>query len=333
VDADVTVVVVVGPTASGKSALAVAVASALGGDVVNADAMQLYRGMLIGTAAPTAAEQGGVRHHLLGVLDPAQEGSVAAYQSLARATVDALLARGTPVVVVGGSGLYVRALLDDLAFPPTDAGVRAGLEAELAAGGAPALHARLVASDPAAAAAVLPTNGRRIVRALEVQELTGRPFSATQPSLGPARWGALQLGLDPPLPVLDRRIEARVDRMWAAGLVAEVARLRAHGLGRTAARALGYAQVLRQLDGELTAEQARADTVRATRRFVRRQRSWWRRDDRVRWLPVPDVLAAYDGDPGPLLRVSLDAITAHAIAAHQVPADVHPDAARVTPPI
>jgi tRNA dimethylallyltransferase len=283
------VVAVVGPTASGKSALAVEVALALAGEVVNADAFQLYRGMDVGTAKPTAPERRGVPHHLLDVLDVTQEASVAGYQRAAAAVFDDIAARGRHAVLVGGSGLYVRAVLDGLEIPPTDPAVRARLEGELAAAGAPALHARLAGRDPAAAAAILPTNGRRVVRALEVGELTGRPFVATMPVSAYAR-PAMQVGLNVPRDVLDERIVARVDRMWRDGLVDEVRRLDAEGLsrGRTAARALGYAQVLRLLAGELTDDEARAQTVAATRRYARRQESWFRRDPRVTWLRHDD---------------------------------------------
>ncbi|MGW4638725.1 tRNA (adenosine(37)-N6)-dimethylallyltransferase MiaA [Sphaerisporangium sp. NPDC004334] len=287
------VVAVVGPTAAGKSDLAVDVALRLGGEAVNADSMQLYRGMDIGTAKLTLAERRGVAHHLLDVWDITETASVAEYQSMARPLIDAMVARGTVPVLVGGSGLYVRAALDDLRFPGTDPGIRARLEAELAEAGPEALHQRLKERDPVAAEAVLASNGRRIVRALEVIELSGQPFSATMPSYD-AVYESVQIGVEVPRPVLDERIALRVDRMWAAGLVEEVRTLAARGLPecRTAGRALGYAQVLRFLDGEWTEEQAREETVRATRRFARRQQSWFRRDPRVVWLPfdAPDLL-------------------------------------------
>ncbi len=287
------VVAVVGPTATGKSALAVALARALGGEVVSADSMQLYRGMDIGTAKSTAAERAGVRHHLLDVWDVADAADVASYQRLARQKIDALLDAGTAAILVGGSGLYVRAALDRIEFPGTDPAVRARLEAELAAVGPEALHARLAERDPAAAAAILTSNGRRIVRALEVVELTGRPFSATPPSYE-AAYEATQIGLDLPDAALDERIERRVARMFDAGLVGEVRRLERSGLrrGRTASRALGYRQVLTMLDGEYDEAGARAATVTATRRFARRQRSWFRRDPRVVWLDAaaPDLV-------------------------------------------
>jgi tRNA dimethylallyltransferase len=289
------VVAVVGPTATGKTALAVELARRLGGEVVNADSMQLYRGMDIGTAKPDVTERGGVPHHLLDLWDVRQAASVAEYRDLARARIDRLRAAGTVPLLVGGSGLYVRAVLDDLEFPGTDATVRARLEAELADVGATALHGRLASLDPAAAAAVLPSNGRRIVRALEVIELTGGPFQAELPEPGP-HYPAVVLGLDREPAELDERIALRVDRMWAAGFVDEVAGLAADGLreGPTASRALGYAQVLAQFDGTLSADEARERAVSTTRRFVRRQRSWFRRDPALTWFDAarPDLVDA-----------------------------------------
>lgn len=289
------VVAVVGPTATGKTALAVTLAQRLGGEVVNADSMQLYRGMDIGTAKPDLAEQGGIPHHLLDLWHVREAASVADYRQRARAEIDRLRAAGTVPVLVGGSGLYVRAVLDELDFPGTDAVVRARLEAELADVGSPALHGRLAALDPAAAATVLPSNGRRIVRALEVIELTGGPFRAQLPDPRP-HYPAVVLGLDREPAELDERIAARVDRMWAAGFVDEVAALADAGLreGPTASRALGYAQVLAQFDGELTPAEARERTVTTTRRFVRRQRSWFRRDAGTTWFDAgrPDLADA-----------------------------------------
>jgi tRNA dimethylallyltransferase len=288
------VVAVVGATATGKSDLAVALARRLGGEVVNADSMQLYRGMDVGTAKLTDAERRGVPHHLLDVWDVRDAANVADYQRMARAVFTDLVQRGRTPVLAGGSGLYVRAAVDDLDFPGTDDALRARLEQELAETGPAALHARLAAVDPQAAASILPSNGRRIVRALEVVELTGRPFAATLPEPAYAV-PTTQLGLTVDRAVLDERIERRVDRMWERGLVAEVRALEAHGLreGRTASRALGYAQVLRFLAGEWTERQARDETVSATRRFARRQESWFRRDPRVVWLDAsePDALA------------------------------------------
>ena len=279
------VIAVVGPTATGKTALAVELARRVGGEVVNADSMQLYRGMDIGTAKPTDEERRGVPHHLLDLWHVREPASVAEYARSAREAIDRLRADGVAPLLVGGSGLYVRAVLDDLEFPGTDPALRARLEAELAAEGPAALHARLARVDPAAAEAVLPSNGRRIVRALEVVELTGGPFCATLPEPRP-HYPAVVVGLDRDTPDLDARVHVRVDRMWAAGFVAEVEALAADGLreGPTASRALGYAQVLDQLAGGLGADEARDATVRATRRFVRRQRSWFRRDPAVRWF-------------------------------------------------
>jgi tRNA dimethylallyltransferase len=290
------VIAVVGATATGKSALAVALARTLGGEVVNADSMQLYQGMDIGTAKEPEAAWQGVPHHVLDVWPVTRTANVADYQKLARAAMDDITARGRIPVLAGGSGLYLRAALDDLNFPRTDGGIRLRLESELAERGAAALHARLAGLDPAAAAAILPSNGRRIVRALEVIELTGRPFTASMPSYQQVR-PAVQLGLTLPRPELDQRIAARVDRMWQAGLETEVKDLVQRGLrdGQTASRALGYQQLLRHLDGELTLEQAREETVKATRRFARRQESWFRRDPRIHWLdatqPPPALLA------------------------------------------
>ncbi|MEW2520986.1 tRNA (adenosine(37)-N6)-dimethylallyltransferase MiaA [Actinacidiphila alni] len=279
------VIAVVGPTAAGKSDLGVALAQTLGGEVINADSMQLYRGMDIGTAKLRPEERGGVPHHLLDIWDVTQAANVADYQRLARAEIDRLHTEGRVPVLVGGSGLYVRAAIDALEFPGTDAAVRARLEAELDMRGSGALHARLAAVDPEAARAILPSNGRRIVRALEVVEITGRPFAANLP--GPEGvYDTVQIGVDVPRPELDERIALRVDRMWDAGLVDEVRALEAVGLreGRTASRALGYQQVLAALAGECTEDEARATTVRATKRFARRQDSWFRRDPRVHWL-------------------------------------------------
>ncbi|TFV86835.1 tRNA (adenosine(37)-N6)-dimethylallyltransferase MiaA [Blastococcus sp. CT_GayMR16] len=279
------VVAVVGPTATGKTALAVALARRLGGEVVNADSMQLYRGMDIGTAKPDAAERGGVPHHLLDLWHVREAASVAGYRDLARAEIDRLRTAGTIPLLVGGSGLYVRAVLDELDFPGTDAALRARLEEELTAVGPASMHDRLARLDPAAAAAVLPSNGRRIVRALEVIELTGEPFRAQLPAPRP-HYPSVVVGLDREPAELDERIALRVDRMWAAGFVDEVAALAADGLreGPTASRALGYAQVLAQFDGTLTADEARERTVSTTRRFVRRQRSWFRRDPALTWF-------------------------------------------------
>ncbi|TVL93418.1 tRNA (adenosine(37)-N6)-dimethylallyltransferase MiaA [Streptomyces sp. SAJ15] len=279
------VIAVVGPTAAGKSDLGVALAHHLGGEVINADSMQLYRGMDIGTAKLTAEEQQGVPHRLLDIWDVTVAASVAEYQRLARAEIDRLLAEGRTPILVGGSGLYVRGAIDALEFPGTDPAVRARLEAELEERGPGVLHARLAAADPEAGRAILPSNGRRVVRALEVIEITGRPFTANLPG-HESVYETVQIGVDVERPELDERIARRVDRMWEAGLVDEVRRLEEAGLrsGRTASRALGYQQVLAALAGECTEDEARAETVRATKRFARRQDSWFRRDPRVHWL-------------------------------------------------
>ncbi|MEU3742869.1 tRNA (adenosine(37)-N6)-dimethylallyltransferase MiaA [Streptomyces sp. NPDC032198] len=279
------VIAVVGPTAAGKSDLGVFLAQRLGGEVVNADSMQLYRGMDIGTAKLTLEERDGVPHHLLDIWDVTEAASVAEYQKLARAEIDRLLADGRWPVLVGGSGLYVRGAVDHLEFPGTDPAVRARLEEELALHGSGALHARLAAADPGAGQAILPSNGRRIVRALEVIEITGKPFTANLPGHDSV-YDTIQIGVDVGRPELDERIATRVDRMWDAGLVDEVRALEDVGLrkGRTASRALGYQQVLAALAGECTDDEARTETVRATKRFARRQDSWFRRDPRVHWL-------------------------------------------------
>ncbi|WP_134772707.1 tRNA (adenosine(37)-N6)-dimethylallyltransferase MiaA [Ornithinimicrobium flavum] len=279
------VVAVVGATATGKSDLGLALAQELGGEVVNADASQLYRDMDIGTAKLGPEQRLGIPHHQLDVLGVREEASVAAYQASARADLAAIRARGAVPVVVGGSGLYVRALLDRLEIPPTDPGVRSRWEGELARVGPQALHRRLMSLDPVAAGSIEPGNGRRVVRALEVIELTGRPFSATMPTRELVEPTVL-LGLRTERRVLDERIAARAARMWERGLVEEVRELERHGLreGRTAPRAVGYAQALRQIDGELTQDEAVADTVVATRRLARRQERWLGPDPRIRWL-------------------------------------------------
>jgi tRNA dimethylallyltransferase len=290
------VVAVVGPTATGKSDLAVELARRLGGEIVNADSMQLYAGMDIGTAKLAPDERGGIPHHLLDVWPLRKSAAVAEYQALARGQIAAIAARGAVPILVGGSGLYLRGALDRLDFPGESPALRAGLYAALADFGPQALHARLAERDPVAAAAILPTNGRRIVRALEVIELTGRPFTARMPGFESVYPGLVQVGLD--RDDLDERVARRVDTMVARGLVEEIRGLLPHGLREspTAGKALGYAQFLAALGdtgavvGDLAA--AADATVRATRRFVRRQRSWFRRDPRVIW---------FDGAAGGLL--------------------------------
>ncbi|GAA2257740.1 tRNA (adenosine(37)-N6)-dimethylallyltransferase MiaA [Streptomyces amakusaensis] len=303
------VIAVVGPTAAGKSDLGVFLAGQLGGEVVNADSMQLYRGMDIGTAKLTPGERGGVPHRLLDVWDVTETANVAEYQRLARAEIDRLLAEGRTPVLVGGSGLYVRGAIDTLEFPGTDPAIRARLEAELAAEGPGALHARLAAADPGAGRAILPGNGRRIVRALEVIEITGKPFTANLPGHDSV-YDTVQIGVDVARPELDERIARRVDRMWEDGFVDEVRALEAQGLreGLTASRALGYQQILKALAGEYTEQEARAETVRATKRFARRQDSWFRKDPRVHWLS--GAVADRGELPGQALTLIERAVTA-----------------------
>jgi tRNA dimethylallyltransferase len=289
------VVAVVGPTAAGKSELAVELAEAIGGEVVNADSMQIYRGMDIGTAKLPASERRGVRHHLLDLLDVTEPATVAEFQTLARAAIANCHDRGVVPILVGGSALYVRAILDPFDFPGSDAAVRARLETELASTGPARLHRRLAARDPAAASAILASDGRRIVRALEVIELTGRPYRSRLPPHESVYADARLFGLDVPRNDLAERIAQRVERMWVAGFVDEVRRLESAGLrqGRTASKALGYAQVLRHLSGEVSDAAAREQTVQATRRFARRQDSWFRKDPRISWtrFDAPDRLA------------------------------------------
>ncbi len=277
---------VVGATAAGKSDLALDIAERVGGEIVNTDSMQLYRGMDIGTAKVPPGERRGIAHHLLDVLEVTEPATVAEFQRWARAAVDDCRARAVVPVLVGGSALYTRAVLDEFEFPGTDPRVRARLEEELAEVGAATLHARLTEVDPAAAARVLPSNGRRIVRALEVVEITGAPFRAALPELRYHYAEAVQVGVDIDRETLDRRIAERVQRMWAAGFVEEVRRLAERGLrdGRTASRALGYQQVLAFLAGEISEGDARERTVAGTRRFARRQESWNRRDPRITWV-------------------------------------------------
>ncbi|QUR67055.1 tRNA (adenosine(37)-N6)-dimethylallyltransferase MiaA [Mycobacterium spongiae] len=290
---------IVGPTGTGKSELALDVVERLAGEVsaeiVNCDAMQLYRGMDIGTAKLPVAARRGIPHHQLDVLEVTETASVASYQQAAAADIEAILLRGSVPVVVGGSMLYIQSLLDDWSFPATDPAVRVKWEQRLAEVGVGGLHAELARRDPAAAAAILPTDARRTVRALEVVELTGQPFAASAPSVGAPRWDAAIVGLDCETRILDGRLASRTDLMFDRGLVAEVRALLGIGLreGVTAARALGYAQVIAALDaggdagpGADLLRDAREQTYVGTRRYVRRQRSWFRRDHRVHWLDV-----------------------------------------------
>lgn len=277
------VIAIVGPTAAGKSALSIALARALDGEVINCDSMQFYQGMDIGTAKLSPAEREGVPHHLLDIWPVTRTASVAVFQQLARAAIEDVRSRGRTPLLVGGTGLYLRAVLEDFAFPGTDEQVRERLEADLARLGPATLHERLAAADAEAAERILPTNGRRIVRALEVIELTGGPFVAELPQPRPL-YANLQLAVD--RTDLDERVGLRVEHMWKAGLVDEVRSLIPLGLreGKTASRALGYQQVLDFLDGRLTEDEAFAATVAGTRKFVRRQRKWFRRDPAVVWL-------------------------------------------------
>ncbi len=285
-------IAIVGPTGTGKSQLALAVAEAVNGEIVNADAMQLYRGMDIGTAKLPVEERRAIPHHQLDVLDVTDTATVANYQRDAAADVEAIIARGAVPVVVGGSMLYVQSLLDDWDFPVTDPAVRARWEQRLTEVGAQDLHRELSRVDAAAASSILPTDGRRIVRALEVIELTGRPFAASAPTIGAPRWDTMIVGLDCETTQLDERLVNRTDKMFADGLIDEVVALLDKGLrdGVTASRALGYSQVIAALDRGEDGTAAREPTFVATRRYVRRQRSWFRRDHRIHWL---------DGSDGP----------------------------------
>ena len=280
-------IAVVGPTASGKSALGVALAHELDGEVVNVDSMQLYRGMDIGTAKLTVAEREGIPHHQLDVWDVTETASVARYQAAAIADVEDILARGKIPILVGGSMLYVQSLVDSWQFPPTDPQVRARYEARRQEIGTDALHAELANIDPAAADIIEDKDPRRTVRALEVIELTGQPYKASQPPKdAPPRWGTRILGLRTQAEWLNPRIDLRSRRMFDQGLVEEVERLQAQGLvaDSTAGRAIGYAQVLQAQRGELTWEEAVERTITGTRRYVRRQRAWFNRDKRIAWL-------------------------------------------------
>ena len=286
---------IVGPTGTGKSRLALEIAEQVDGEIVNADAMQFYRGMDIGTAKLPVAQRRGIPHHQLDVLDVTDTASVARYQQAAAADVEAIAASGKVPILVGGSMLYIQSLLDDWSFPTTDPAVRAKWEARLAEIGVEQLHAELADRDPVAAASILSTDGRRIVRALEVVELTGQPFAASAPTIGTPRWDTVIIGLDCDTELLDERLARRTDQMFVHGLVDEVRRLLDRGLrdGVTASRALGYAQVIADLDAGGSGAGAREPTFIGTRRYVRRQRSWFRRDHRVRWL---DAGAADNAD-------------------------------------
>jgi tRNA dimethylallyltransferase len=282
----------VGPTAAGKTEAGIEVAELLGAEIVSVDSMLVYRGMDIGTAKPTAAQRARVPHHLLDVAEPSEPFSVARYQELAREAIAGIRGRGRRVLLVGGSALYERAVVDDLGFPGTDAGTRRGLEAEAAVVGAAGLHDRLAASDPAAAARIEPGNVRRTVRALEVAQLTGQPFSSFA-----GGWETYEAhrvraaGISVPSPVLRTRIEARVAEMLERGWLDEVRGLVERGFGSwlTSAQAIGYAELARHLAGELTLDAAVAGTVRRSRALARRQLAFFRRDPRIRWFEAGEA--------------------------------------------
>jgi len=281
------VIVICGATATGKSDIAIEVAQATGAEIINADSMQLYRGMDIGTAKLPEVERGGIPHHLLDVLDVNEDSTVAWYQEQARSTITDIHARGKDAVIVGGTGLYIKAILDDLNFPDTDPEVRAKLEAEAEEFGSASLFTRLEELDPAAALAIDRANTRRIIRALEVIEITGQPFTANLPREDSSRYpDALQFGLVMDREHLRERIDLRVDRMWEAGFVAEVDHLIEKGIrdGATAQRALGYAQLIAMRDGTMSEEEAKEDTKRASRQYARRQETWFSRDVRIQWV-------------------------------------------------
>lgn len=281
------VIVICGATATGKSDIAIEIAQEIGAEIINADSMQLYRGMDIGTAKLPEGERGGIPHHLLDVLDVSQDSTVAWYQEEARAAISEIHARGKDAVIVGGTGLYIKAILDDLNFPDTDPEVRAKLEAEAEEFGAASLFVRLEELDPAAALAIDRANTRRIIRALEVIEITGQPFTANLPREDSSRYpDALQFGLVMDREHLRERIDLRVDRMWDQGFVTEVDQLIAQGIreGSTAQRALGYAQIIAMRDGTMTEEAAKEDTKRASRQYARRQETWFSRDARIQWV-------------------------------------------------
>jgi len=281
------VIVICGATATGKSDIAIGVAQAIDAEIINADSMQLYRGMDIGTAKLGLEERGGIAHHLLDVLDVNQDSTVAWYQEQARALISEIHGRGKDVVIVGGTGLYIKAILDDLNFPDTNPVIRASLELEAQEFGAASLFARLQELDPAAALAIDQANTRRIIRALEVIEITGQPFTANLPREDSSRYpDALQFGLVMDRDHLRERIDLRVDRMWESGFVAEVDQLISAGIkdGTTAQRALGYAQIIAMRDGLMSEDEAKEDTKRASRQYARRQETWFSRDARIQWV-------------------------------------------------
>jgi tRNA dimethylallyltransferase len=280
-------IVICGATATGKSDLAVDLAKEIGAEIINADSMQIYRGMDIGTAKLSIQERKGIEHHLLDVLDVNQDATVAWYQDLARKTVGEIHGAGKHAIIVGGTGLYIKSILDDLNFPDTDAQVRQRLTEEAKLFGIVSLFERLSQLDPAAAAAIDVQNERRVIRALEVIEITGKPFTANLPREDSSRYpDAMQFGLVMDRAELGARVEARVDRMWERGFVNEVDSLISLGINEatTARRALGYAQIIAMRAGELTESAAIEDTKRATRQYVRRQETWFSRDTRIQWI-------------------------------------------------
>lgn len=280
-------IVICGATATGKSDLAIALATHLGAEIINADSMQTYRGMDIGTAKLPVQERAGITHHMLDVLDVTQDSTVAWYQEQARAAITDIHSRGKDAVVVGGTGLYIKSILDELNFPDTDPVVRASLELELATIGINALFERLEKLDPAAAIAIDRANSRRVIRALEVIAITGKPFTANLPREASTRYpNAFQFGLVMDRENLIERIDARVDHMWELGFVAEVEQLIKDGItsGRTAQLALGYSQIIAMKNGLLSEDEAKEDTKRATRQYARRQETWFSRDERIRWI-------------------------------------------------
>lgn len=291
-----TLIVICGATATGKSDLAVALAEELRGHVINADSMQLYKGMDIGTAKLTIQERRGIPHHLIDVLPVNQEASVAQYQIDARSIIDQLLEENIPAIVVGGTGLYIKAILDDLNFPDTDPEVREKIARQAEELGVDVMHERLAKLDPAAAAAIPKENVRRVVRALEVIELTGRPYTANLPRVGSTKYPqAQQFGLVMERETLHERIDLRVERMWERGLVREVRDLMGDGIleARTAQAALGYAQIIKFAQGELTEDEAKEETKRATRQYARRQETWFSRDERITWVkkaPIAELV-------------------------------------------
>jgi tRNA dimethylallyltransferase len=280
-------IIICGPTATGKSDLALEVAQKYDGEIINADSMQLYRGMDIGTAKLTVEERRGIPHHLLDILKVSQDASVAQYQEQARAAIEDIQSRGKVAIVVGGTGLYIKSIVDEMNFPETNPELRKKLEDEAELLGAAELYSRLRLLDPEAAAAIEPANIRRIIRALEVIEVTGKPYSANLPSDTSLRFpDALHVGLSMERSSLAPRIEARVHRMFEQGLISEVESLLSEGLleGATAQRAIGYAQVIALIRGEVTQKLAIEETVVATRQYVRRQETWFKRDQRIQWI-------------------------------------------------